>query len=100
MSPKVPDLAARAQAARKSREAKKAERPATPVTRTKPVRVSLHMDPQQHRFLMDFAQEVGEQAERPRVPHVKILRALVDELERDPDLRLRISDAVIDSLDV
>lgn len=59
--------------------------------RTKPVRMSAHLEPQPYRRLAEFSVEVGEQVGKTKIPLVEIIRALVDRLNTDPDLKAQIA---------
>ena len=63
----------------KSRPAKRRERPA------KPVRITVDLDADRHRFLRDFAY-------REEARGTEVVRALLDELGSDADLVERVRD--------
>ena len=72
--------------------APRATRRATP--RATPVRVTADLAPQSYRALIAYSAELAERFGRAKVPHVEIIRALVDRLEGDPALREAISEDV------
>lgn len=65
-------------------------RPATP-PRTKPVRVTADLAPQSYRGLVAFCTDLAGQLGRAKVPLVEVIRALVDQLDDDPQLRSQIT---------
>lgn len=62
--------------------------------RAKPVRVTTDLAPQSYRQLVAYCTELAETFGRAKVPHAEVIRALIGELETDPDLRLVIAEAV------
>lgn len=63
--------------------------PASPV-RTDRVRLSLALDPQAYDELLALARAYAVDLGIARLPHVEILRVIVDELLADPSLRDRV----------
>lgn len=63
----------------------------TPATRTKPVRITVDLMPQDHAKLSARTAEIGQQIGRVRLPAAEVVRALVAELEADPSLRDRVA---------
>lgn len=51
----------------------------------KPVRITVDLDPERHKFLKRFALEADAKG-------TTVLRGLLDELREDPDLAARIHD--------
>ncbi len=95
------DLAARAQRLRQRREpavetaAAKGDRTApdnrtAAVPRVKPVRVTTDLPPQTHRALTAMSVDLAQQLGVARVPHSDIVRALLAELETDPQLQRKV----------
>jgi len=62
-----------------------------PVVRTRPVRLTADLSPGAYRALTQLGQDLAEQTGRARVPHVEIVRALIDELAEDGELRARVA---------
>lgn len=62
-----------------------------PAVRTRPVRVTVDLSPGAYRDLTDASRELASQTGRTRVTHVDIVRALLDELHDDPELRARVA---------
>lgn len=63
---------------------------AAPV-RIKPVRITADLSPQAYRRLSTRSAEVAAELGRAKVPLVDILRALVDRLDTDPDMRADVT---------
>ncbi len=55
----------------------------------KPVRITVDLDAQRHRFLRDYAF-------REDAKGTAIIRALLDELQEDPDLSERVNERLLD----
>lgn len=102
MPSKKPDLAARAADVAARRTASSAAvtptAPPVDVVRTKPVRLSTDLAPVSYRFLTGYASDVATHAGRARIAHSDIIRALITELEHDPQLRARITDTIANQL--
>jgi len=75
------------------------EVPKPAVVRSKPVRITADLPPQSYRSLVDFAASLANRFGRARLPHVKVIRALVLELEEDQALQGRIASRIADDLD-
>lgn len=67
---------------------------ATVVPRAKPVRVTTDLAPRSYRALVTYCQSLAETLGRAKVPHVEVMRALVDQLETDPQLQAAIEEAL------
>lgn len=65
--------------------------------RSKPVRVSADLPPQTYRALVTYCTDSAEQIGRTKVSHVEVLRALVVELDKNPDLRRTITERLAQS---
>lgn len=65
-----------------------------PAPRAKPVRVTTDLAPQSYRQLVAYCQRLAEELGRAKVPHVEVIRALVGELETDPELQATIATTV------
>lgn len=97
MSNRKADLAARAKiATRRTASAAEEDTTATlqrksPTPRAKPVRMSTDLAPQSYRALLDYCQDLAAAIGAARVPHTEVIRALVDQLETDPDLQQTIA---------
>lgn len=66
--------------------------------RAKPIRVSVDLAPQDYRYLAQFCNELAADIGRAKVPHVEVLRALVNELRDNPVLAAAIHKSVSDDL--
>lgn len=80
-----------------------AEAPAPRVTqrsapRAKPVRVTTDLAPQSYRGLLSYCAEMAEDLGRAKVPHVEVIRALISELNANPELQATIRQAVTKTL--
>lgn len=64
------------------------------VPRAKPVRVTTDLAPQSYRQLVAYCQRLAEELGRAKVPHVEVIRALVGELETNPELQATIATTV------
>lgn len=95
------DIAARA-AKLGERKGSRAAEPTTDDTpvarvqapRAKPVRVTTDLAPQSYRQLVAYCQRLAEELGRAKVPHVEVIRALVGELETNPELQATIATTV------
>lgn len=67
---------------------------ATVVPRAKPVRVTTDLAPRSYRALVAYCQALAETLGRAKVPHVEVMRALVDQLETDPELQAAIEETL------
>ncbi|MGO1489454.1 MAG: hypothetical protein ACTHWA_13025 [Arachnia sp.] len=65
-----------------------------PVPRAKPVRVTTDLAPQSYRELVAYCQRLAEDLGRAKVPHVEVIRALVGELETNPELQATVANTV------
>lgn len=76
--------------------------PAETGKRTKPVRLSVDMDPKLHYRLDIWAQGLRDELGVARVPAAAVVRSLVDRLTNvhgsDPELRDRLVQAVVEDL--
>lgn len=86
---KKPDAArieelARAMSREPSRSAPAAKDKAV---RTTPVRITTDLGPQLYKELTEFSQEAAISAGRARVPHSEVIRALIQQLRDDAELR-------------
>jgi hypothetical protein len=66
--------------------------------RAKPVRVTTDLAPQSYRALLSYCAEMAEDLGRAKVPHVEVIRALISELNANPELQATIRQAVTKSL--
>lgn len=66
--------------------------PRTP--RAKNVRVSADLPPKVYQQLTEFCRQAASDLSVPRVAHVKVLRALLQELGDDEDLRKRVCNRI------
>lgn len=62
--------------------------------RAKPVRVTTDLAPQSYRALLSYCAEMAEDLGRAKVPHVEVIRALISELNANPELQATIRQAV------
>lgn len=65
-----------------------------PAPRAKPVRVTTDLAPQSYRGLLAYSAGLAEDLGRAKVPHVEVIRALVNELNTNPALQETIGKAV------
>lgn len=81
-----------AQAARVLSRSEPEEKPQAPsrAPLSKPVRVSADLPPKTYKQLQEFCQDAAVDLGVPRVAHVKVLRALLQELAEHEDLRKRV----------
>lgn len=75
------------------------EAPKPAVVRSKPVRITADLPPQSYRNLVNYAASLANRFGRARLPHVKVIRALVLELEEDQSLQGRIAARIASDLD-
>lgn len=68
------------------------------VPRAKPVRVSADLAPQDYRALLAYSAAMAEELGRAKVAHVLVIRALVSELNANPELQRTIRQAVATQL--
>lgn len=66
--------------------------------RAKPVRVTTDLAPQSYRALLSYCAEMAEDLGRAKVPHVEVIRALISELNANPELQATIRQAVTKTL--
>lgn len=66
--------------------------------RAKPVRVTTDLAPQSYRALLAYCAEMAEGLGRAKVPHVEVIRALISELNANPELQATIRQAVTKQL--
>lgn len=85
----APDVAAEATAPRASQRM---------APRAKPVRVTTDLAPQSYRALLSYCAEMAEDLGRAKVPHVEVIRALISELNANPELQATIRQAVTKTL--
>lgn len=79
-----------------SREARTSRAPrSSGAVRVRPVRITTDLGATQHRALKDFCDELASGAGLARVPGSEVVRALLDQLQEDPDLKQAISDEII-----
>lgn len=64
------------------------------VPRAKPVRVTTDLAPRSYRALVAYCQSLAETLGRAKVPHVEVMRALVDQLETDPVLQSAVENTL------
>lgn len=62
--------------------------------RTKPVRLSVDVSPQSHRFLVGWSAQISAEQGRARIAHTEILRVMLEELSQDEELQQRIARAI------
>lgn len=69
--------------------------PSTPTPpRAQPVRMSLDLPPDQYRAFKQWCVEAANQTNLARITGIETIRALIDQLLRDPELEQRIRDAI------
>ena len=66
--------------------------------RAKPVRVTTDLAPQSYRALLAYCAEMAEGLGRAKVPHVEVIRALISELNANPELQATIRQKVTTQL--
>jgi len=76
------------------RRDKAPKNPNTEVILEKRPRLSFDIDKDDYTWLVSYCQEIAPAVGRVKVNHVWVLRALVKELRRDPDLNLRTIERV------
>lgn len=92
---------------RAARVASHASRPADPaaaepapargrVPRVAPVRITVDLDPAQHRRLKRRCADYADDLERPSVHAADVVRALLDELDADAGLAARVQERLRD----
>ena len=89
VSQDAPDVVAETPAARA---------PQRSAPRAKPVRVTTDLAPQSYRALLAYCAEMAEDLGRAKVPHVEVIRALISELNANPDLQATVRQAVTKQL--
>lgn len=93
MSAAKSDLAARTRAV-SSRT--KSTKPAASAPLADKVRLSADIAPEAYRALVSWCQDVALKVGRTRVKHVWAIRALVDELQENPELQARIIERLME----
>lgn len=63
--------------------------------RVKPVRITTDLGAEQHRALKDFCDQLASGAGLARVPGSEVVRALLDQLQEDPELKQTVTDEII-----
>ena len=61
---------------------------------SKPVRLSVDIDPIPYRHIVSFCQDVAMAVGRVRVNHVWVMRALINELLESKDLQAKVIERV------
>lgn len=92
MSKAADNLAARAArvASRRTQEAPTAAEQAPPAPRARPIRITIDLAPVLHRELARWCANAADQVGVAKVPAAEVVRALIRELDTDPDLTTRI----------
>jgi hypothetical protein len=87
-------------AARAAKVAGTTTKAKAPAVRTAPVKMTVELDPGLYSFVKAFPEAQGIPAAlgKVRVPTVEVFRALLEELEEDPDLAGRVAGRVRDNL--
>lgn len=63
-----------------------------PAPRVKDVRITVDLPPARHRWLRRWCADTAEELEKPLVHASDVVRALLAELDADPDLAGRVRD--------
>lgn len=79
-----PDRFAAAGRSRRKDESGQAPTPGATARRTKPVRVTLDLDPADYRAMRRLVDELAERTDMPTLPHVAMWRALLHLVADDP----------------
>lgn len=69
----------------------------TTTGRTKEVRLSVALAPGPYHQLVTYTNTLAMALGLPRIAHVKIIRALLEELQNDTELQEKVKQRVIDS---
>jgi hypothetical protein len=67
--------------------------PTVPLT-TETVRITTDLAPSEYRTLIACAADVAADLGKARVPHTRVVRALVARLEADPELKAKVVDVI------
>ena len=73
---------------------KKSDKPAAVAPTSKPVRLSVDIDPDPYRQLVSWCQDVALAVGRVRVNHVWVLRAVIAEMLEDKELQAKVIERV------
>jgi hypothetical protein len=65
-----------------------------PAPRTRAVRITADLAPLSYDRLVDYSRDVARQLGRTRVSQVEVIRALLAELDDNPDLRKAVADRI------
>lgn len=69
----------------------------TTPTRTEDIRLSVAISPKVYHKLVTYTNVLAMQLGLPRIPHVHVIRALLEELDTDKSLQERVGKRVTDS---
>jgi len=77
-----------------------AHQPAPPAVRTAPVKMTVEVDHGFYDYVRTFADAHGVPARvgKVRIPTVEVFRALIMELQDDPDLADRVAQRIVDNV--
>ncbi|MEV4251376.1 hypothetical protein AB0J63_49335 [Streptosporangium canum] len=84
----------RAASSRRKDDAGQAPERGTTARRTKPVRITVDLAPEDYRQMRRVVNELAEEVDVPTLPHSRMWRAMLAEVAGDPAMLARVAERI------